>query len=153
MSVSNNLNLQFRSGGGSPTKLVVPPGLVIGKQPQIGGMPTGSGSMGGPPPPPPPPPPPMSGGGPPPPPPPPPPPGSGGMAPPPPPPPPGGMRIPPPPGGGPPPPPMGMKEEDIFMKLGMKRKKKWNLENPTKRTNWKSVSSTLSVKCSLKHVT
>jgi hypothetical protein len=51
------------------------------------------------------------------------------------------MRIPPPPGGGmPPPPPMGMvKEEDIFVKLGMKRKKKWNLENPTKRTNWKSV--------------
>ena len=66
-------------------------------------------------------------------------------APPPPPPPPGGMRIPPPPGGGPmpPPPPMGMREEDIFMKLGMKRKKKWNLENPTKRTNWKSVSKKL----------
>ena len=25
------------------------------------------------------------------------------------------------------------------MKLGMKRKKKWTVENPTKRTNWKSV--------------
>ena len=49
---------------------------------------------------------------------------------------------PPPPGGGPPPPPpaMAMREDDIFVKLGMKRKKKWNLENPTKRTNWKSVS-------------
>ena len=34
-----------------------------------------------------------------------------------------------------------MREEDIFAKLGMKRKKKWSLENPTKRTNWKSVSS------------
>lgn len=54
----------------------------------------------------------------------------------------GMFMPPPPPGGGPPPPPpaMAMREDDIFVKLGMKRKKKWNLENPTKRTNWKSVS-------------
>ena len=112
-----------RSGGGSPTKLMVPPGLVIGKPSQQ--IHTGGGSsMGGPPPPPPPPPPPGPGmgGAPPPPPPPPPPPGPGGMA---------------------PPPPMGVKEEDIFVKLGMKRKKKWNVENPTKRTNWKSVRTGL----------
>lgn len=30
-------------------------------------------------------------------------------------------------------------QEDIFVKLGMKRKKKWQIEAPTKRTNWKSV--------------
>ena len=29
--------------------------------------------------------------------------------------------------------------DDILIKLGMKRKKKWTVENPTKRTNWKSV--------------
>ena len=30
-------------------------------------------------------------------------------------------------------------QEDILVKLGMKRKKKWHVENQTKRTNWKSV--------------
>ena len=29
--------------------------------------------------------------------------------------------------------------EDILVKLGMKRKKKWTMENPTKKTNWKAV--------------
>jgi len=73
-------------------------------------------------------------------PPPPPPPPSTFGGPPPPPPPPGEFRIPLPPGGLMTPPPCpGVKEEDIFIKLGIKRKKKWNLENPTKRTNWKQV--------------
>ena len=99
-----------------------------------------------PPPAPPPPPPSSAGGGPPPPPPPPPPTGSG---PPPPPPPPLGLGAPPPP-----PPPPGMcirpptqapsfvapvNEDVILSKLGMKRKKKWDVEAPTKRTNWKVV--------------
>ena len=56
---------------------------------------------------------------------------------PPPPPPPPGMRPP-----GAPPPPAGMimpTAEDILVKLGMKRKKKWTMENPTKKTNWKAV--------------
>jgi len=51
------------------------------------------------------------------------------------------MRLP-----GPPPPPglpaastAAPSMDDILMKLGMKRKKKWTVENPTKRTNWKSV--------------
>ena len=67
------------------------------------------------------------------PPPPPPPPGMGG---PPPPPPPMGMRPP-----GAPPPPMMVQpsQEDLLVKLGMKRKKKWVMENQTKRTNWKQV--------------
>jgi len=30
-------------------------------------------------------------------------------------------------------------QEDILFKLGMKRKKKWTVEGPIKRTNWKSV--------------
>ena len=30
-------------------------------------------------------------------------------------------------------------QEEILVKLGMKRKKKWSLTNQTKRTNWKSV--------------
>ena len=118
-------------------------------------MPAGSG---GPPIPPPPPPMMMGGGGPPPPP---PPPGMGG--PPPPPPPPGMSGVPRAPGKchkkgditkflnnviyflkillGAPPPPMMLQptQEDILVKLGMKRKKKWNVENQTKRTNWKSV--------------
>ncbi|XP_040571681.1 protein diaphanous isoform X5 [Lepeophtheirus salmonis] len=141
----------MRSGGGSPSKLPVPPGLSdIVKPPNGGGV--------GPAPPPPPPPPPGIGG----PPPPPPPPGMGG--PPPPPPPPPGMGGPPPPppppgmgGPPPPPPPPGMggprppgppppcapiqqpSQDDILTKLGMKRKKKWTMNNPTKRTNWKSV--------------
>jgi diaphanous 2 len=142
------LEEQLRLGGTSPTKLPVPAGLI--KNP--GGAPL----------PPPPPPPPGSGGGvmPPPPP---PPPGSiqGGMPPPPPPPPGGPPPPPPPPGMGgppPPPPPPGMggpppppglrlpgapiappSQEDILIKLGMKRKPEWKLDAPTKRTNWKVV--------------
>ena len=42
---------------------------------------------------------------------------------------------PPPPGGS----PAGPSQEEILVRLGMKRKKKWLVENPTKRTNWKSV--------------
>jgi diaphanous protein len=131
-----------RSGGGSPTKLPVPPGLpgmVKGPPgapppPGMGGAPPPPpppppGGMGGAPPPPPPPPPPGMGGAPPPPP---PPPGMGG-GPPPPPPPPGGVRLPMP--GM----PVQVSQEDILVKLGMKRKKKWMMENPTKRTNWKSI--------------
>ncbi len=136
----------IRSGGGSPSKLPVPPGLEKGLANQAGGVgkqppKPAAPATGGPPPPPPPP-----GGGPPPPPPP-PPPGSG--APPPPPPPPGSGPPPPPPppgGGAPPPPPPGglmvrpqINQEDILIKLGMKRKKKWAVDGPTKRTNWKSV--------------
>ena len=141
----SQLEEQLRSGGTSPTKLPVPAGLM--KNP--GGAPL---------PPPPPPPPPGPGM----PPPPPPPPGmlQGGM-PPPPPPPPGGPGVPPPPppppgmGGPPPPPPPGPpglrppgppgapmappSQDDILIKLGMKRKKKWELDAPTKRTNWKVV--------------
>ena len=30
-------------------------------------------------------------------------------------------------------------QDDILIKLGMKRKKKWELDAPTKRTNWKVV--------------
>ena len=98
-----------------------------------------------PPPPPPPPPPSSFGGGPPIPPPPP------GSAPPPPPPPPGssGPPPPPPPPGMNipciPPPPQGLgfaapvNEDSILIKLGMKRKKKWDIEETTKRTNWKVV--------------
>ena len=129
----------LRSGGGSPSKLPTVPGLVV----RPPAPPPGSGPK--PPPPPP-------GGGPPPPPPPP----GGGPAPPPPPPPPGGgpPPPPPPPGGGPPPPPPplgglrppgaspaspAVNQEDILVKLGMKRKKKWQVEAQTKRTNWKSV--------------
>ncbi|XP_041971142.1 protein diaphanous isoform X2 [Aricia agestis] len=127
------------------------------------------GSPGGPPPPPPPPmpggggpppppPPPMPGGAPPPPPPP-PMPGGGGPPPPPPPPMPGGARAPPPPpmpGMGPPPPPpmMGMgprpppppggmmaprmPQPDI-LPYGLKPKKKWEVEGPLKRANWKTI--------------
>ena len=35
--------------------------------------------------------------------------------------------------------PVQPSQEDILVRLGMKRKKKWTVENPTKRTNWKSV--------------
>jgi diaphanous 2 len=144
----SQLEEALRQGGGSPTKLAVPSGLTNMIKPP--------GSAPIPPPPPPP-----GGGGPPPPPPPPMPCGMGGPPPPPPPPPPGGgpPPPPPPPGSGPPPPPPppGMRlpgappppgppaansapsMDDILMKLGMKRKKKWTVENPTKRTNWKSV--------------
>lgn len=126
-----------RSGGGSPSKLAVPPGLINRPPPAPGSGPPPPPSAGGPPPPPPPP----GAGGPPPPP---PPPGAGG--PPPPPPPPGaGPPPPPPPGGMPRPPgappfgPAVPNQEEILVKLGMKRKKKWTVLNPTKRTNWKSV--------------
>eukprot|EP00095_Tigriopus_kingsejongensis_P005027 maker-scaffold139_size317827-snap-gene-2.29 protein:Tk05027 transcript:maker-scaffold139_size317827-snap-gene-2.29-mRNA-1 annotation:"protein diaphanous-like isoform x2" len=125
-----------RLGGGSPSKLPVVPGLVP-RAPS--GPPAPPPAPGAGPPPPPPPPPPGMGG----PPPPPPPPGMGG--PPPPPPPPGMGGPPPPPGAGPPPPPgmprgpVAPSQEDILQKLGMKRKKKWQVENPTKRTNWKSI--------------
>ncbi|XP_059080530.1 protein diaphanous-like isoform X3 [Tigriopus californicus] len=139
-----------RSGGGSPSKLPVVPGLVPRAPSASGGPPPPPppGGMAGPPPPPPPPPP-GPGGGPPPPPPP-PPPGSGGGPPPPPPPPGmgGGPPPPPPPGmGGPPPPPgmlrlAGPNQEEILQKLGMKRKKKWHVENQTKRTNWKAIPAT-----------
>ncbi|XP_042905089.1 protein diaphanous isoform X1 [Parasteatoda tepidariorum] len=104
---------------------------------------------GGPPPPPPmpgsgiPPPPPMPGMGPPPPPPmpgmgpppPPPPPGMGGPPPPPPPPGMGGMRFPPPPPGGlsPNPPPTNV------LPHGMQPKKKYVLDTPLKRVNWKKI--------------
>ncbi|XP_039752772.1 protein diaphanous isoform X2 [Pararge aegeria] len=117
------------------------------------------GSPGGPPPPPPPPMP-GGGGGPPPPPPPPMMPG-GGLPVPPPPPMPGGPRAPPPPpmpGMGPPPPPpmMGMgprpppppgmmgpmaprmPQPDI-LPYGLKPKKKWEVEGPLKRANWKNI--------------
>lgn len=111
------------------------------------------GSPGGPAPPPPPP---MPGGGPPPPPPPPMP--SGGGPPPPPPPPFPGAGPPPPPlpgmGGAPPPPPMmgmgprpppppgfmapKMPQPDI-LPHGLKPKKKWEVEGPLKRANWKTI--------------
>ncbi|CAG4978575.1 unnamed protein product [Colias eurytheme] len=110
------------------------------------------GSPGGPPPPPPPP---MPGGGPPPPPPPPlpsgggpPPPPMPGMAGPPPPPMPGMGPPPPPPPPGmggprPPPPPGGMMmprmpQPDI-LPYGLKPKKKWEVEGPLKRANWKTI--------------
>ncbi|KAG7295520.1 hypothetical protein JYU34_021729 [Plutella xylostella] len=93
---------------------------------------------------PPPPPPPMPGGAGPPPPPPPPMPGMGG----PPPPPMPGMGGPPPPpmpGMGPPPPPMGMgmmapkmPQPDV-LPHGLKPKKKWEVEGPLKRANWKTI--------------
>ncbi|CAB3233745.1 unnamed protein product [Arctia plantaginis] len=126
------------------------------------------GSPGGPPPPPPmpggagpppPPPPPMPGQGFTPPPPPPMPSTGGGPPPPPPPPMPGGPRGPPPPpmpgGAGPPPPPpmMGgprpppppggfaprMPQPDVVLPYGLKPKKKWELEGPLKRANWKTI--------------
>ncbi|XP_072948697.1 protein diaphanous [Epargyreus clarus] len=115
------------------------------------------GSPGGPPPPPPPP---MPGGAGPPPPPPPPMPGAGGGPPPPPPPPfpgMGGAPPPPPPpgaGGAPPPPPMmggprppppfggpmapRMPQPDV-LPYGLKPKKKWEVEGPLKRANWKTI--------------
>ena len=139
--------LQAGGAGSSPSKLAVPPGLEKSLAPP----PPAPGGGGPPPPPPPPPPggglapppppPPLPGGGPPPPPPPPPPPGGG---PPPPPPPPGAPGAPPPPPMGMPPPP-GMpspmqNQDELLIKLGMKRKKKWLPGGQTKRTNWKSVS-------------
>lgn len=108
------------------------------------------GGFGGPPPPPMPgfggpPPPPMPGmGGPPPP----PMPGFGGGPPPPPMPGMGGPRPPPPPGGIPgfgPPPLQATPPRPDILPFGMKPKKKWQLDMPLKRTNWKTVLYTLSV--------
>ena len=36
-----------------------------------------------------------------------------------------------------------VNQDELLIKLGMKRKKKWTLEGQTKRTNWKSVSDRL----------
>ena len=152
----SQLEEMLRSGGtiatSNPTtnKLTIPVGLLnkpptlpnTGTPPPIpppAPTPPMSIQLGAslPPPPPPPPPPPSSFSGGPPPPPPPPPPGS--AAPPPPPPPPGivlpNMRMPPqaPTFTAP------VNEDVILSKLGMKRKKKWEIEAPTKRTNWKVV--------------
>merc|ERR1719509_195812 len=120
-----HLEETIKAGGTlSPVKgAIAPPAMYAGK----------GGGGGGPPPPPPPP----GGGGPPPPP---PPPGMGG---PPPPPPPGGgpPGPPPPPGMGPRPPgppgaplaPAAPSTQDIMVKLGMKRKKKWSVVGQIKR--------------------
>ncbi|KAG8184006.1 hypothetical protein JTE90_024463 [Oedothorax gibbosus] len=106
------------SGGGPPPPPPPPPppGSGIPPPPPMPGM--------GPPPPPP-----MPGMGPPPPP---PPPGMGG--PPPPPPPPMGMRIPPPPVGAPVPP------APAALPHGMQPKKKYVLDTPLKRVNWKKIT-------------
>ncbi|CAG5082226.1 Similar to Diaph3: Protein diaphanous homolog 3 (Mus musculus) [Cotesia congregata] len=124
---------ELEAGGAKPIKLAIPP------PPPIPGM-------GGPPPPPMPgtggpPPPPMPGmGGPPPP----PMPGMGG----PPPPPMPGMGGPPPPpmpGMGPPPPPMmggprpPMMNAVEVLPHGLKPKKKWEVDGPLKRANWKAI--------------
>merc|ERR1719188_1769848 len=36
-------------------------------------------------------------------------------------------------------PAMAVNQDELLIKLGMKRKKKWSLGGQTKRTNWKSV--------------
>jgi len=144
------------SGGGPPPKPPPPPLHMYSAPPPppMPGMPPGPPPPpmpgmtggGGPPPPPMPG---MGGGGPPPPPMPgmsgPPPPPMPGMSGPPPPPLPGmgGPRPPPPPGlpgFGPPPPSFGVTppRPDI-LPFGMKPKKKWQLEIPMKRTNWKTI--------------
>lgn len=121
----------------------------VSKLPQItlGPPPPGlmNGGMGGGAPPPPPPPMPGMGGGPRPPPPP-PMPGMGGGPPPPPPMPGmGGPRGPPPPPmpgmGGPPPPPgmMPMMPRPYVLPHGLKPKKKWDVDGPMKRANWKAI--------------
>lgn len=132
-----NQNYEQNGGVLSPNK--------PNKLPQIsivpmapGGLPNGGG-LPPPPPPPmpgmgggsmPPPPPPMPGMGGPMPPPPPPMPGMGGPMPPPPPPMMGGMRV----GGPPMPPPMIMT-----LPYGLKPKKKWDVDGPMKRANWKAI--------------
>ncbi|KAL3878567.1 hypothetical protein ACJMK2_030904 [Sinanodonta woodiana] len=127
--VGNKISSAIIRGGGPP-----PPPVP----PSFGG---------GPPPPPPPPPPLIFGGGPPPPPPPPLPPGGG---PPRPPPPPGGgpPPPPPPPGMGPPPPPMpgalsppsAPSPPVTVLPHGMQPKKKYNINEATKRINWNKVN-------------
>ena len=39
---------------------------------------------------------------------------------------------------------MAVNQDELLIKLGMKRKKKWSLGGQTKRTNWKSVSCILN---------
>ena len=41
-------------------------------------------------------------------------------------------------------PAMAVNQDELLIKLGMKRKKKWSLGGQTKRTNWKSVSCILN---------
>lgn len=144
-----HLEERLKAGGGPSA----PGGVTQGS---IAAIAKAIGSPGGPAPPPPPP---MPGGGPPPPPPPPMPQAGGGPPPPPPPPMPGGGGAPPPPplpgmGGPPPPPPMmggprpppppggfmapRMPQPDV-LPYGLKPKKKWEVEGPLKRANWKTI--------------
>ena len=57
----------------------------------------------------------------------------------------GGFRPPPPPGGipgfGPPPGMPATPPSPDILPFGMKPKKKWQLDMPLKRTNWKTVKS------------
>jgi diaphanous 2 len=57
----------------------------------------------------------------------------------------GGFRPPPPPGGipgfGPPPGMPATPPRPDILPFGMKPKKKWQLDMPLKRTNWKTVKS------------
>ena len=145
----------YLEGGKGPIPKPTPPPLAMygGAGPPL---PPAMPGMGGPPPPPmpggpppppmpggPPLPPPLPGGGPP------PPPmmgmGMGGGPPPPPLPGMGGFRPPPPPGGipgfGPPPVMPGTPPRPDILPFGMKPKKKWQLDMPLKRTNWKTVKS------------
>lgn len=129
--------LEGGAGGTAPAKTGNKlPQIVLGPPPMPGFGP-------GPPPPPPPPMPGMGGI--------PPPPPMPGMGPPPPPPPPmpgmgGGPRPPPPPppmmmggGMGPPPPPMMMAPKVAVLPYGLKPKKKWDVDGPMKRANWKAI--------------
>lgn len=133
-----HLEERLQQGG-----VAVGPGGV--SQGNIAAIAKAIGSPGGPPPPPPPPMPGASAGAPPPPPmpggprppPPPPMPGMGGGPPPPPPPPMmGGPRPPPPPMGGPLPPSMPVPDA---LPHGLKPKKKWDVDGPLKRANWKTI--------------
>ena len=147
----------YMAGGKGPIPKPAPPTLAMYSGappppplPAMGGGPTPPPmpESGGPPPPP------MPGGPPPPPmpgfggplPPPLPPPGMGGPPPPPPPPGMGGPRPPPPPGGvpgfGPPPAMPATPPRPDILPFGMKPKKKWQLDMPLKRTNWKTVIDT-----------
>ncbi|XP_074101211.1 diaphanous related formin 1 isoform X4 [Cotesia typhae] len=124
---------ELEAGGAKPIKLAIPPPPPI---PGMGGPPPPPmPGMGGPPPPP------MPGmGGPPPPP-------MPGMRGPPPPPMPGmgGPPPPPMPGIGPPPPPMmggprpPMMNAVEVLPHGLKPKKKWEVDGPLKRANWKAI--------------
>ncbi|KAG1655371.1 Protein diaphanous 3 [Nymphon striatum] len=123
--------------GNSAIPVPPPPPPGMGGPPPPPAPPPPPGMMGAPPPPPPPPPPPGM-GGPPAPPPPPPAPGLGG--PPPPPPPPGmgglsGLKFPPPPGPG-----ITSPIRNDVLPFGMKPKKKFVLDAPLKRANWKQIN-------------